>query len=195
MEREENPMKEKPKLEKGKILLPGPFFNLRRYRVGYPNGEEKERIILEHPNSAAALPLLPGGWVLLVRQYRAAAGRETLEIPAGKLDPGETPEEAIRRELFEETGYQAGKLTHLRSYYPSMGISDEIIHVFRADDLTPVGSLSGDETGLEPVILSLEEVRKKIEGGEILDSKTIIAVRELDAARTGAGRRKEEPGK
>ncbi len=176
-------MNKKHTLKKGKILLPGPFFNLRRYRVGYPNGEEKERIILEHPGAAAAVPLLPGGRILLVRQYRAAAGRETLEIPAGKLDPGETPEESIRRELVEETGFKAGKLTHLRSYYPSMGISDEIIHVFRAEELAPARKPSGDETGLEPVILPLAKAREKIESGEILDSKTIIAIRELDLSR------------
>jgi ADP-ribose pyrophosphatase len=171
-------------LKKGEILLQGPFFALRRYRVGYPTGEEKERIILEHPGAAAAIPLLPGGRVLMVKQYRAAAGRETLEIPAGKLEPGETPEESIRRELVEETGYRAGKLRHLRSYYPSLGISEEIIHVFLAEDLAPAGDALGGETGLEPVILPLAEVREKIETGEILDSKTIIAVRELERITT-----------
>lgn len=175
-------MKKTPVLTKGEILLQGPFFALRRCRVGYPGGEEKERIILEHPGAAAALPLLPGGRVLLVRQFRAAAGRETLEIPAGKLDPGETPEESIFRELVEETGYRAGKLEHLRSYYPSMGISDEVIHVFRADDLAPAGPPSGNETGLRPVILPLAKVREMIGAGEILDGKTIIAIRELDLA-------------
>ncbi|MDP8236870.1 MAG: NUDIX hydrolase [Candidatus Erginobacter occultus] len=187
-------MKQSPTLKKGEVLLRGPFFALRRCRVGYPNGEEKERIILEHPGAAAAIPLLPGNRVLMVRQYRAAAGRLTLEIPAGKLEPGETPEESIRRELVEETGYRAGRLKHLRSYYPSLGISDEIIHIFQANDLAPAGEPSGDETGLETVILTLDEVRKKIEAGEILDSKTIIAVRELDAAQSEQVKSKEEPG-
>ena len=176
-------MSKSPARRKGRILFRGPFFQLRLHRVKHPGGEEKERIILEHPGAAAAVALLPGERLLLVRQYRAAAGRQTLEIPAGKLDPGETPEESIRRELVEETGYQAGRLTRLRSYYPSLGISDEVIHIFRAEDLTPAGSPSGDETGLEPVILPLEEVREKIEAGEILDSKTIIAIRELDLLR------------
>ncbi len=175
-------MNKTPTLEKGEVLLHGPFFTIRRCQVRYPDGTEKERFILEHPGAAAALPLLPGNRVLLVRQYRAPAGRVTLEIPAGKLEPGETPEESIRREMVEETGYRAGRLEHLRSYYPSLGISEEIIHVFRADDLAPAGEPSGDEIGMETVILPLDEVRGKIESGEILDSKTIIAVRELDAA-------------
>ena len=172
-------MTKTPTLKKGEVLLRGPFFTLRRYRINHPNGEEKNRIILEHPGAAAAIPLLPGNRILMIKQYRAAAGRVTLEIPAGKLEPGETPEESIRRELVEETGYRAGRLEHLRSYYPSLGISDEIIHIFQADDLTPAGEPSGDETGLETVILTLDELRQKIEAGEILDSKTIIAVREL----------------
>ncbi len=176
-------MDKTPTREKAKVLLRGPFFTLRRYRVTHPDGEKKDRIILEHPGAAGAVPLLPGGRILMVQQYRAAAGRETLEIPAGKLEPGETPEESIRRELIEETGYRAGSLKHLRSYYPSMGISDEIIHIFRAEALTLIGEPSGEETGLKTVILPLDEVREKIESGEILDSKTIIAVRELDLLR------------
>ncbi len=176
-------MSKSPARRKGRILFRGPFFQLRLHRVKHPGGEEKERIILEHPGAAAAVALLPGERLLLVRQYRAAAGRETLEIPAGKLEPGETPEESIRRELAEETGYRAARLFRLRSFYPSLGISDEVIHVFRAEGLTPVGEPSGDETGLETIILPLDEVREKIEAGEILDGKTIIAVRELDAAR------------
>ncbi len=173
-------MKESPRSEKGKVLFRGPFFRLRRHTAHYPGGEEKERIILEHPGAAAVIPLLPGGRVLLVRQFRPAAGRITLEVPAGKLEPGETPKESIRRELIEETGYRAGKIRHLRSYYPSLGISDEIIHVYRAEDLTPAGEPCGEEAGLEPVILPLDEVREKIASGEILDSKTIIAVREYE---------------
>ena len=176
-------MKELPRMEKGAVLFRGPFFRLRRYLVNYPGGEEKERFILEHPGAAAAIPLLPGDRVLLVRQFRPAAGRMTLEVPAGKLEPGETPKESIRRELIEETGYRAGKVRHLRSYYPSLGISDEIIHVYLAEDLTPAGEPSGEEDGLEPVILPLAEVKRRIEAGEILDSKTVIAVREYDLLR------------
>jgi ADP-ribose diphosphatase len=161
----------------------GPFFSLREYLVEFPNGEEKKRIILEHPGAAAAVPLLPDGKILMVRQYRKAAGKITLEIPAGKLDKGETPEDCIGRELMEETGYRTEKLTHLRSYYPSFGISSEIIHVYLADDLHPADSSGGDEICLEPVIIPLDEVKELIESGEIMDSKTIIGIRELELVR------------
>jgi ADP-ribose diphosphatase len=158
----------------------GPFFSLQEYLIKFPNGEEKKRIILEHPGAAAAVALLPDGKMLLVRQYRKAAGKITLEIPAGKLDEGETPEDCIRRELMEETGYLTEKLTHLRSYYPSLGISSEIIHIYLAEELHPVESSGGDEIALEPVIIPMEEVKRLIETGEIMDSKTIIGIRELE---------------
>jgi ADP-ribose diphosphatase len=158
----------------------GPFFSLQEYLVEFPNGEEKKRIILEHPGAAAAVALLPDGKILLVRQYRQAAEKITLEIPAGKMDEGETPEDCIRRELVEETGYRTDKLTHLRSYYPSLGISSEIIHIYLAKELHPVESSGGDEIALEPVIIPLEEVKRLIEAGEIMDSKTIIGIRELE---------------
>jgi len=96
------------------------------------------------------------------------------------LDEGETSGRLIRRELMEETGYRTEKLTHLRSYYPSLGISSEIIHVYLAEDLHPVESSGGDEIALEPVIIPLEEVKSLIEEEEIMDSKTIIGIRELE---------------
>ena len=158
----------------------GPFFSLQEYLIKFPNGEEKKRIILEHPGAAAAVALLPDEKILMVRQYRKAADKITMEIPAGKLDDGETPEDCIRRELMEETGYRTEKLTHLRSYYPSFGISSEIIHVYLAEDLHPVKLSGGDEIALEPVIIPLEEVKKLIESGDIMDSKTIIGIREME---------------
>ncbi len=167
------------KIKKSRVIYRGPFFSLREYLIDFPNGEEKTRVILEHPGAVAAVPLLDDGRIILVRQYRKAADRVTLEIPAGKQEEGEEPEECIRRELIEETGYRAGKLIHLRSYYPSIGISSEIIHVYLAEDLQPADRSGGDESCLEPVILPLDEVKELIDAEKIMDSKTIIGIREL----------------
>ncbi len=176
--------------KRSREIFRGPFFSLREYLVEYPDGEEKKRIILEHPGAVAAVPLLEGERVIMVRQFRKAAGRVTLEIPAGKMEKGEAAEDCIRRELREETGYRAGRLTHLRSYYPSFGISSEIIHVYLAEDLSPGPAAGGDESGLVTAILPLAEVRDLIEAGKIMDSKTIIGIRELDLLKTAPARGK-----
>ena len=165
--------------KKSRVIYRGPFFSLREYLIEFPNGEEKTRIILEHPGAVAAVPLLDDGRIIMVRQYRKAVDRITLEIPAGKQEEGEEPEKCIRRELIEETGYRAGRLRHLRSYYPSFGISSEIIHVYLAEDLQPADRPGGDESFLERVILPLDEVKEMIEAGKIMDSKTIIGIREI----------------
>jgi len=81
------------KTKQSREIYRGPFFSLREYLVEYPDGGEKKRIILEHPGAVAAVPLLPDGKIVMVRQFRKAAGRVTLEIPAGKIDSGESPED------------------------------------------------------------------------------------------------------
>ena len=161
-------------------VFQGPFFSIREDDIVYPDGEKRRRLILQHPGAVAALAVLPDDRLLLVRQYRKAVERETLEIPAGKIEAGETPEDCLARELAEETGYRARSFLPLISYYPSLGISTEIIHVYLARDLDPLpGPFSAPEHSLDRVILPLKEVEQKIEAGEIRDSKTIIAVREL----------------
>ncbi len=133
-------------------------------------------MILQHPGSAAAVPVLPGRKVALVRQYRPAIARDTLEIPAGKLEAGESARECLKRELVEEIGYRAGRLKHLTSFHPSFGISDEIIHIFLATKLTRTETLSRDESRIEIVILPIRRVKRLIAAGEITDAKTIIGI-------------------
>lgn len=171
-------MKEKKRQSpsKGRIVFRGPFFVLRE-RPGTVSGEKtKKWIVLEHPGAAAAVPVLPGGKIVLVRQYRPAIGKRTLEIPAGKLEPGESAESCLQRELAEETGRRAGRLEHLASFHPSFGISDEIIHIFLASGLTEAKAETGDEGRIETVILPLPKIERLIAAGEITDAKTIIGV-------------------
>ncbi|MCL6647350.1 MAG: NUDIX hydrolase [Chloroflexi bacterium] len=129
---------------------PSPFQTLRRrvvYRVRslcvrsdlvrLPDGREREFAVIDVPGCAVVVPVDEQGQVLLIRQHRYATGEETLEVPAGGIDPGETPEQCARRELEEETGYRAGRLEPLGQFYTSDGLSNELAHLFLARQLTP----------------------------------------------------------
>ena len=165
---------------KSRIAYRGPFFLIREHEIEFPDGEKGKRMVLEHPGAVAAVPITVDGGILLVKQYRKAVEKETLEIPAGKIEPGETLRDCVNRELMEETGYRAGKLTFLISYYPSCGISSEIIHIFLAEDLREATGRNPDEHFLGRTILPLEKAQRMIREGDIRDSKTIIALRELE---------------
>ena len=156
-----------------KELYKGRVVQLRLATVSLPNGRRKTREILVHPGAAAIVPLSDDNEILLVEQYRAAVGHATLEIPAGTLEEGESPEECARRELIEETGFRASHWTTLTAYYPSPGYSSEIIHIFKASGLEKVSNADA-EFPLRH--MPLTEVQAKIRTGEIMDSKTIIGV-------------------
>jgi len=155
-----------------KHLYRGRVVQLWLDTVSLPDGRTKIREILVHPGAVAIVPLV-NGKVLLVEQYRKAIERRTLEIPAGTLEAGESPEECAERELIEETGYQASKLDKLIEYYPSPGISSEIIHIFKASGLKRVSDAKAE---LPLHYMDLKEVEAKIRTGELKDSKTIIGV-------------------
>ena len=139
---------------------------------------------LVHPGAVAVLAVA-GGEVLLVRQFRGAVGAWTLEIPAGTLEPGEDPAKAAVREMVEETGYKPLKLKPLIEFYPSPGVSNELIKIFFTDTLEYVGIQGRDpgEEDMEIVKLPPARALEMIDAGEIKDSKTIIAM--LAAHRRG----------
>ncbi|MCP4496055.1 MAG: NUDIX hydrolase, partial [Phycisphaeraceae bacterium] len=112
--------------------------------VDLPNGRRVELDLLRHPGAAAVIPFIEDDRILMLRQFRHATGGEILEIPAGKLDPGEAPEACAIRELEEETGHRAGRIEKLGAIWTSPGFTDEIIHLFAAYDLEPT------EQRLEP---------------------------------------------
>ena len=114
---------------KGKIL------DVHRLEVELPNGHRSARDIVRHPGAAAVVALTESGKIVLVRQYRTAIDRVTVEIPAGKLDPGEDPLDCAKRELHEETGFRAGRIRFLTSIVTSCGFCDEIIHIYLATKL------------------------------------------------------------
>lgn len=140
------------------------------------NGKVGKRIRIDHPEAAAVVPFVSEDEILMVRQYRYALGRETLEIPAGKLDPGETPEEGAMRELLEETGYQAERLDHIYTYAPAIGYANELIHIFSSHMLKKISTATDDIEISSLEVLHLDEVRERIGKGLILDGKTLIGL-------------------
>ncbi len=154
----------------------GHVVNLRVDTVELAGGGRATREVVEHGEVVAIVPLDDGGNVLLVRQYRQAIGQTTLEIPAGGVDPGESLEEAVQRELQEETGYRAGRLHRLGGFYVSPGFCNEYIHVFLAGDLSP-GQLPPEAD--ERIVVercTLAEALRLVEAGEIRDAKSIIGL-------------------
>ena len=140
------------------------------------NGRVRKRIYVDHPQASAIVPFVSDNEIIMVNQYRYALGRETLEIPAGKVDNTESPEQCIMRELVEETGYEAKHITWLYTYAPAIGYSNELIHLYVGRDLKKLETrVDGDEIS-SVKILSLEEVMGMIRDHKILDSKTILAL-------------------
>lgn len=151
-----------------------------------PEGRLASREVVDHPGAVALVPLTQDGQVLLVRQYRYAAGRELLEIPAGTLEPGEDPEACAIRELEEETGRKAGRLELLGSVYTSPGFCSERIHIYLARlDPGPGGAMHPDEDErLLLEALPLETALEMAMSGRMADAKSVAGLA-MAAARLG----------
>ena len=159
-----------------RTIYEGRVLTLKVDTVRLPNGKEARREVALHPGGVTVLPLWDDGTVLLVRQYRYPFGRVTTELPAGKLDPGEAPEDAARRELEEETGLSAGELISLGSIYASPGFCDEELHLYLARSLE-AGRIHPDEDEfLETVRLPFDALVQQVMEGAIRDGKTVAAV-------------------
>ncbi len=144
--------------------------------VSLKDGRISKRICVDHPQAAAIVPFVSDNEIIMVRQYRYALRRETLEIPAGKIDEGESPEECIKRELVEETGFEARFVKWLCTYAPAIGYSNELIHLYVGRDLIKAGEKIDDNEISSLETLPLEEVLGMIRNHKIIDSKTIIAL-------------------
>jgi len=144
--------------------------------VTLPNGATIELEMIHHPGAAAVVPMKEDGTVILIRQYRHAAGGYIYEIPAGKLHPGEDPKLCAARELQEEIGYRADSLELLTSILTTPGFTDEVIHIYKGTGLTKgKQDLDHDEV-IEIVELPLEKALAQIIDGTIRDAKTIVGL-------------------
>lgn len=151
-------------------------FSAQLDTVRLRTGKITERIKINHPAAAAIVPFVDEGQILMVRQWRYAIARETLEIPAGKVDPGEELEVCARRELTEETGYTAQHLLPVFRYYPAIGYSDEVIQIYAASGLQHVSREVDTDEIARVERVDLDQLDDLILQGVIQDGKTVIGI-------------------
>ena len=157
-------------------IFQGRILNVRVDTIRLPNGRETTREIVDHDPSICVVPVDQANNVLLVRQYRKPTESFLLEVPAGGIEEGETPEEATRRELQEEIGHTAGSLTELTAFWLAPGWCSEYMYAFLATDLTPAALDADEDEFIEVVRVPLLDIPGKIAGGEIQDAKSVASL-------------------
>ena len=160
---------------KSEIIYQGAIINLRRDKVTVQGGTSYREII-EHNGGAVIAALTEDKKLVMVRQYRKPADKVMLEVPAGKIDPGEKPLEAAVRELKEETGYTAEKVEFLTQFYPSVGYSEEMLYLYLCTGLTPGETNFDENEAIDIEEVELDRLFKMAMSGEIDDAKTLIAI-------------------
>ncbi len=163
-------------MDSGKILL-----NAQRFRVEMAtrtdaNGAVHQREVVRHPGAVTILPMVDQQHVCLIRNYRMAVAQTLIELPAGTLEPGEQPAVTAQRELIEETGYRAGRIEQVHSFFLSPGILDERMHLFVATDLTPGPAAREAGEEIENLVVTWDEALQMVRDGRIEDAKTIVSL-------------------
>ncbi len=166
---------EEKKLSSKKIFQ-GKLINLFLDHVKLPNGETSTREGVDHPGAVCIIPILPSGEICLIRQYRYGPRQEFIEIPAGKIDKGEKPLDCARRELSEEIGYAAKKLTFLTKIYPAIGFSNEMMWMYLGENLNKTERNLDQDEFLELVPVTIQQAFDWVKSGRISDVKTIIGI-------------------
>ena len=163
------------------VAWTGRIFNVNRLTVTLPDGRRALRDVVRHPGAVAVVALTDDGRICLVRQYRTSIDRVTVEIPAGKLDPGEDPLECARRELLEETGMEAERFGFLTSITTSVGFTDEIIHIYMATGLRFSRSNPDADEFINVDLVDVGELVDAVLDGRIEDCKTVVGALICDA--------------
>jgi ADP-ribose pyrophosphatase len=161
---------------KQETIYKGRAFNVRRDEVRLPNQRSMHVDVIEHVGAVTILPVDEVGRILFVRQYRHAAGRELLELPAGTIDVGEAPEVCARREIREETGFAAGKLVKLGEFFLAPGYSTEYMVVYLATELRHDPLPKDKDEFIELETIPVEQTYVMVGRGEIMDGKSLAAL-------------------
>ncbi len=161
---------------KGEWVYRGKLLHVRRDDVRLPDGKTAEREYIEHPGAVMIIPILDSGELVMERQYRYPLRRDMLELPAGKIDPGEPPLECAKRELLEETGYAASAWRFVTTIHPVIGYSSERIEIFLAQGLTLRGAKLDAGENLEVFKLPLATALEWVREGRITDAKTVAGL-------------------
>ena len=154
----------------------GPIFDFVTENLKLPNGRHTQMAFIRHPELAAVVPLSSDNTIVMELQYRHPVGEYLLEIPAGTLEPGESPRNCAKRELLEETGFQAQELIKLGKIHMIPAYSDEVIHVFIAKGLAPTKQNLDPDEIIEVVEYPLEKAVQMIDEGKITDALTILSI-------------------
>jgi ADP-ribose pyrophosphatase len=166
------------------IVYKGRVFSVEVTRRTLPNGQEHEVAIVRHPPSVVLIPIADDGRVILIRQYRASIDREMWEIPAGSVEPGESPDEAAARECEEEIGLVPGRIERVCGLFPTPGFCDEELIFYRVSELKAPAADSAHRPDADEDItarpVTLAEARDMVERGEIIDLKTAYGLSLLD---------------
>jgi ADP-ribose pyrophosphatase len=159
-----------------KVLFRGRVFTLKRDRVIEPSGIVTTRDMIAHPGSVVVLPLLSDGRIVLIRQYRHAAGQYLWELVAGHKEPHESAVAGVHRELVEETGYTARRVRKLLEFFPSPGLLGERMDIFLAEGLTKGKAQPEEDEKISQKIVTLRQAEKWIRSGKIRDGKSIAGL-------------------
>jgi ADP-ribose pyrophosphatase len=160
----------------GELVYDGGLLKVRRDEVRLPDGSTGVREYIRHPGAVAIVPLFDDGSVLLERQFRYPHRREFIEVPAGKLEPGEPPLETAKRELAEETGHLAAHWTRLGVIHTAIAYTDEAIHLYVARNLTLTQRKLDQGEFLEILVKPFDEALRMVRDGEITDCKSVSAL-------------------
>lgn len=165
-----------PKVKSQQLVFDGSHIQVRVDQVVDSHGKVFSKEIVVHPGAVCVVAFLDSGDLVLVRQYRHAAGKELLEICAGGLDPGEDPTAAAFRELEEETGYRAGKMIERSRFWTTPGFTTEFMYLYEATELTKTQTNFDEDESIEVEIVSRGEALSMIDDGRIQDAKSILGL-------------------